>query len=191
MDPRARRSRAAIVRAAVDLIGEGGVAAATVQTVSQRAGVNRATIYRHWPDLADLHYAALYELLHATEPPDTGDLTTDLEALAVGLARSLQSDPWRVLMPSLIGAAVDDRLIGELHSRFTRDRRDSAAAIVHRAVERGQVPPGTDPHVVIEAVVGPLYYRSLLTREAISDDQARDIARRAGASYWNEGRGQA
>ena len=185
-DPRAQRSREAILRAAVDLIAEGGIRAASAQAVSRRAGVNRATVYRHWPQLGDLHGAALVAMLHSVEPPDTGDLRTDLENVAVGLARSLQTSPWRVLLPCLIGDGATDPRIADLHGQFIRDRREIGAKIIERAKQRGQLTPETDAAAVLEAVVGPIYYRVLLTREAISDDDARTIARCAARAHMTK-----
>src|SRR3954462_11174851 len=48
-DPRAVRSREAILVAARRLLSSDGPAAITHQRVSQEAGVGRATVYRHWP----------------------------------------------------------------------------------------------------------------------------------------------
>ena len=39
--------------------------------------------------------------------------------------------------------------------------------IVERAIERGEVATGTDPRRVIEAVVGPIHLRLLLTGEPV------------------------
>ena len=48
-DPRAVRSREAMLAAARRLLAEEGLDAVTHQRVAQEAGVGRATVYRHWP----------------------------------------------------------------------------------------------------------------------------------------------
>ncbi|MFJ8036087.1 helix-turn-helix domain-containing protein [Streptomyces sp. NPDC096032] len=45
--------------AATALLTEGGLEAVTHQTVATRAGVGRATVYRHWASLLHLRLAAL------------------------------------------------------------------------------------------------------------------------------------
>ncbi|WP_433337563.1 TetR/AcrR family transcriptional regulator [Spirillospora sp. CA-294931] len=45
---RSRRVREAVLRAATQLLAEGGLPAATVDAVSARSGVSKATIYKHW-----------------------------------------------------------------------------------------------------------------------------------------------
>jgi AcrR family transcriptional regulator len=48
-DPRAARSREAILAAAFDLLAREGPGAITQQRVARQAGVGRATACRHWP----------------------------------------------------------------------------------------------------------------------------------------------
>jgi AcrR family transcriptional regulator len=65
-----RRTRQAITEAAVRLHGTVGPARTTVSGIAEEAGVQRATVYRHFPDEASLfqacssHYASLHP------PPD-------------------------------------------------------------------------------------------------------------------------
>jgi AcrR family transcriptional regulator len=65
-----RRTRQAITEAAMKLHGTVGPARTTVSAVADKAGVQRATVYRHFPDEASLfeacssHYASLHP------PPD-------------------------------------------------------------------------------------------------------------------------
>src|SRR3569833_2034985 len=58
-DPRAVRSRDAILAAARDLLRDHGPAAVTHQRVAERAGVGRATVYRHWSNPDQLLLAAM------------------------------------------------------------------------------------------------------------------------------------
>jgi AcrR family transcriptional regulator len=58
-DPRARRTRASLRAAALALAGEGEPATLTLSAVAQRAGVNRATVYLHYPDLDALFADAM------------------------------------------------------------------------------------------------------------------------------------
>jgi AcrR family transcriptional regulator len=54
LDPRARRTRRAIVEAFVACAAEKGLEAAGVAEACRRAGINRATFYRHFEDKDDL-----------------------------------------------------------------------------------------------------------------------------------------
>ena len=60
-DPRARRTRASLRAAALELAGERDPASLTLSAVASRAGVNRATVYLHYPDLDALFADAMEE----------------------------------------------------------------------------------------------------------------------------------
>jgi AcrR family transcriptional regulator len=60
-DPRARRTRASLCAAARELAGERDPATLTLSAVANRAGVNRATVYLHYPDLDALFADAMEE----------------------------------------------------------------------------------------------------------------------------------
>jgi AcrR family transcriptional regulator len=50
LDPRVKRTRESLEQAFVDLLHEKGFQAITVRDITQRAGLNRATFYAHFPD---------------------------------------------------------------------------------------------------------------------------------------------
>ncbi|GAA5117198.1 TetR/AcrR family transcriptional regulator [Pseudonocardia adelaidensis] len=60
-DPRARRTRASLRSAALELAGERDPAGVTLSAVANRAGINRATVYLHYPDLDALFADAMEE----------------------------------------------------------------------------------------------------------------------------------
>src|SRR2546429_6259341 len=59
-EPRAARSREAILAAAFDLLAREGPGAITHQRVAQQADVGRATVYRHWAAPEDLPRDVLF-----------------------------------------------------------------------------------------------------------------------------------
>ena len=59
--PRSAEAREAILRAARELLAEGGPAAVTMEGVAARAGVGKPTVYRWWPDRHAVAMAALME----------------------------------------------------------------------------------------------------------------------------------
>src|SRR5512143_3352795 len=72
-DRRVQRTDRLIVEALIELTTQKGFAAVTVQDIVQRAGINRATFYRHYRDKFDLldQYAqAVYAL--PDHAPDSG-----------------------------------------------------------------------------------------------------------------------
>jgi AcrR family transcriptional regulator len=64
------RTRARITHAALELHGTIGPAATTMSAVAERAGVTRATLYRHFPNEESLFAACSAEWRSANPAPD-------------------------------------------------------------------------------------------------------------------------
>ena len=54
LDPRIKRTRSLLEQAFMEVVAEKGFQAATVQDITERAGVNRATFYAHFSDKFEL-----------------------------------------------------------------------------------------------------------------------------------------
>src|SRR5262245_12559714 len=59
--PRSEEARRAMLRAARELLDEGGPGAVTMEAVAERAGVGKPTVYRAFPDRHALTMAALMD----------------------------------------------------------------------------------------------------------------------------------
>src|SRR4051812_40091453 len=120
MDPRVRRSREKVLAAALELLGEGGYAAATVEAVSARSGVAKTTVYRQWPHRAALVVSALQTLgppppaprlaaAAGADPAAAGKAVMDgVRGLLLGLVTGLRVGMWAGQLPVLVGAAEGD-----------------------------------------------------------------------------------
>ncbi|MGE7132280.1 TetR/AcrR family transcriptional regulator [Lysinibacillus xylanilyticus] len=64
MDPRVMRTRQLLRDALVELIEERGYEKITVQDITERATLNRATFYLHYSDKLDLLYQSTKEILN-------------------------------------------------------------------------------------------------------------------------------
>lgn len=65
-------TRQRIVEAAVDLHGSVGPALTTISMVAERAGVQRHTVYAHFPDDRSLHLACSGLVQERDPPPEAG-----------------------------------------------------------------------------------------------------------------------
>ncbi len=63
LDPRVIRTRQMLRNALIELIGEKGFSAISVQDITQRATLNRATFYLHYRDKEDLLAQSVEEIL--------------------------------------------------------------------------------------------------------------------------------
>lgn len=187
VDPRIERTRRVVVQAAAELAAEQGYAGTTVDAIAERSGVARSTIYRHWPDLADLLAETFGNVCGVPDMADTGSFVTDLRHRASALARGLREEAWGRMLPSIVGGADhDDDLRRALHT-FTGVRRSEAAAAAQRAADRGEIDGDQDLDAAMERFVAPFFFRRMMTDlpldDAFVERQLRWLCQEVGAPY--------
>jgi AcrR family transcriptional regulator len=167
---RAARVRAAVLAATEDLLMEVGYDELTVDEVARRAGVHKTTVYRRWPTKPGLVADAVREQSAEAVPiPDTGSLLGDLRQLARDVAGNVSSEGPGRRTRTIVAAAASSSELATHVNAFWSHRLERCSRIVQRAVERGELASAVDPDLVIEALVGPIWLRLLVTGEPIDD----------------------
>jgi len=174
---RAARVRSAVLQAAFELLKENSYDGFGIEDVAERAGVHKTTIYRRWPTKALLMTDAARNHSDSRVPiPDTGALKKDLQTFARSIASNIGSgDGAHAAKSTIISAFQSEDLAKEMHT-FWAERFAASAVIVERAVARGELPATSDPQLIIETLIGPLWVRLMLTGEPIDDDLADRVA---------------
>lgn len=166
-DPRFVRSREAILAAARALLREGGPSAVTHAQVAERAGVGRATVYRHWPKVEPLLLEAMATVpmpfLDQPAAPTREWLTRELTAMA----RQLELDDVRAVATTLANAALWDEDMDARRAQFAGVLADRLAAALDDAQERGEVVLSLGSRDAAAMTIGALYYRSTIERAPI------------------------
>lgn len=174
---RTARVREAVLRAAGDAIAEGGFARLDLADIARRAGVGKTTVYRRWGTVAGLVNDLLLHMAEDSLPrTETGTLLGDLTANARLVQRTLTDPRQASLFKAIIAAATFDPRTAQALSGFYDTRIGEWAPCVEQAVDRGEVPVGTDAREVIRAVSAPLYYRLLVTGETFDEATADRVA---------------
>ena len=164
---RSERARAAIHRAALDLTTEVGFAKVTVEAIAARAGVGKQTIYRWWPSKGAVVFDALLAANENAEGtldlPDTGDVVADLCGVLRAMVAELD-DPANDRLQRAVTAEIqhDRALADEVVERLLRPQVEAIVARLRGAQEVGQLPPGAEPEIVAELLIGPVFHRWLL-----------------------------
>lgn len=158
----------------LDQVGYDGV---TVEEVAARSGVHKTTVYRRWPTKPELIAAAVGAQAEVDVPiPDTGTLIGDMRALASAVVANIGSGAGAQRSRSIVAAAAaSPELTANLHD-FWAGRMSASGAVIERAIARGELRSDTDPNLIIEMLVGPIWLRLLLTGEPIDDDLAARLA---------------
>jgi AcrR family transcriptional regulator len=180
--PRDRTRDEEILTAVLQLLEDTSYANLTMAAIARTAGVGKATLYLRWSSKAAVVADAVVSALSTQPFPDLGDVRSDLVA---GLDMMIEllntSAPGRIL-PGLVGDLHHDKdLIGAFQQRYFQPRRASIRGALQRGMDRGELAADTDVELVIDALVGPVYYRLLFRSDPIriSPDDLVDLVLRA------------
>ena len=175
-DPRAQRSREAVLRAAVEELGAVGYGAFTVESVAARAGIAKSTFYRHWPDGLAVIADAL-ETFHAQMRPvdHSGSYREQLVVMLEHVARILADSPFAACIPALVDGAERDPAVARFHHTYSAARRAELAAVVEAGMASGELLTSTDVALVVLCLLGPLFYSRLMTDAVFDGDDVRAL----------------
>ncbi len=175
LDPRVERSRRLICEAALAELGEVGYGAMTIESIAKRAGVGKATVYRHWSGKLDLVESALELLVADMDVPAEGTVRERVTGLLAWLAGYLQDSTLSVCMPAMVSAAQYDESVRDFHYRFSIERKQVMVDLLSEGVASGELPTDADVALLTEALVGPLFYRRLMTGDAYPPERVGAI----------------
>ncbi|GAA4013637.1 TetR/AcrR family transcriptional regulator [Streptomyces plumbiresistens] len=126
--------------AALDLLGEGGYEALTMEAVAARTRTSKATLYRRWGGKAGLVVAAMRHHRHGgIADVDTGSLRGDFEAL---LAREDEAAMERMVsLMRALAMAIHHHpdLARAFRERLIDPEMDAFRRALGRAVDRGEI----------------------------------------------------
>jgi AcrR family transcriptional regulator len=152
-----------VLRAAYDLLSEGGLGRFTIEGVAARSGVARTTIYRWWPSKGAL---AMEGFLATTAPdiavPPTGSVVADLRSVMRLFARIMSGTPGRIIRGILAEGQSDPETIEAFMAGYVRPRRAELRALVERGIASGELRAGTDVEMICYGLFGPIYLRMML-----------------------------
>ena len=166
---RSEAAREAVLEAADDLLAESGFAAVTIEGIAARAGVAKQTIYRWWSSKTDILMDAFAEdAAQQLVPPDRGNLSADLRLHLRNLAQFLTRTDAGAVFRALAGEAQHDpQLAARLRAEHLTQQRARDRLPLVRAVERGELPADTDIDLAVDQLVGPIYYRVLVSGQPV------------------------
>ncbi|GAA4011399.1 TetR/AcrR family transcriptional regulator [Allokutzneria multivorans] len=168
---RSEQARLAVLEAADDLLVEKGFAGLTIEAIAASAGVSKQTIYRWWSTKTDILLDAfLQDLAEDLPVPDHGSLERDLRHYLRNLAYFLTRTDAGAVLRALLGHAQHDvDFAAVLRTRYLDEQLSRDKLALERAVERGELPDSLDIAAEVDQLVGPIYYRALVTGGAVDE----------------------
>ncbi len=190
--PRSEKARRAVIEAAYGLLVERPLEAISTLEIACRAGVSTATLYRWWESKETVLLDAFYETTGRHLPFRT-DIVSPLERLKAHArqgARYLLSGDGRIMAKLIMAVQDNEALRSRFLERFYEPRRKAARQVILEAVAAGELPPETDPEVLIDAIYGPLYFRLFFGHRKLNASFAERIFDLAVAGAKNHKKGK-
>ncbi|MDP1803847.1 MAG: TetR/AcrR family transcriptional regulator [Acidimicrobiales bacterium] len=169
------QTRRNVLAAALDILRGEGWDALTQTRVAERAGVGRATVYRHWPNVSDLLFDALSEAELTDHTIPTGDLQHDLIDELFAFSRSMGTGQTGRIMTALIDRAEWDDDLAAIRRRLASNGTSVLQRILRTARNRGDLPATGDDQLLITQLVGPLTFRRFFTGRPITKRFVTDV----------------
>jgi AcrR family transcriptional regulator len=159
-------------------LAESGYGRLSIEAVARRAAVGKPAIYRRWRSKQDMAVALISEVAWAhLDMPDTGRLRGDVIAFLRAEYAVLTDPLAKAIIPDLLSEANRNPDLAEALLATVRDpRRTRAAAIIRRAIERGEVADTVNPDLALDVLAGPLYWRLTVVHQPINDDELVRLA---------------
>ncbi|PWJ47217.1 transcriptional regulator, TetR family [Quadrisphaera granulorum] len=174
------RSRAAVVAGAAELLLNDGPGAVTIDAVVQRTGVARSTIYRHFPTSTDVLRAAVEAVLPVSVPGESGDddgerpnptqLRDALRRRLRATADHLVGGAWTRALPALLELVARDPSLEEHRAQIVARHREPLLDLLRVVRDAGLLPADADLAVVADRLLGPLFYRRLVSGEPLTHE---------------------
>ena len=175
--PRSEECRDAVLKAAMELVQEDDLRRVSVDRISARSGVSKATIYRRWPNkTAVLVDAFLHQMTVDAPVADTGSAAEDFRLTLRGIVR-FHSSPIGAIYAQLVGEAHFNPTERErIRTHLMAVRRAAMREIWDRGVARGELDPTIDVEVALGLMFGPPpMYRRAVAHAALTPAYADAI----------------
>lgn len=147
--------------AALEILGESGFKAATVQAIAARSGVHASAIYRRWPSRIALIEDAVSPNLSLTDVKPTGDLRRDLRRLLRAYVTAWESPAARAAISGLLAEYQNSGRSGVPEQWIHLSVRPQFIAIL-TAAPAGAVDPAVDADDAFDMILGAVIARVLV-----------------------------
>jgi AcrR family transcriptional regulator len=174
--PRSSEAHQKVIHAALDLFGERGIDAASMDAIARASGVSKATIYNHWEDKEALLLEVMLYVNGIDEDPedvDTGDIARDLGTVLSRRPPQEFEAARNRMTPTLIAySAVHPKFGAAWRHRVMEPPRQCLKRILCRGMERGLLPASLDLEVSMALLLGPMLYRHVFSKgSSVPEDE--------------------
>ncbi len=144
--------------------------------MAERAGVGKATIYRHWRHKLAL-IADAFRMLQEEGDPKlvTGTPREKLERIVRHVAEVAKHSPFSKCLPALIDAAERDPELRTFHRRFQAEARRPLIALLEQGAKSGDFPRHLNAELAAVSLLGAIFFCRLMTSKPFDPDRAGEL----------------
>lgn len=166
--PRSAEADQAILQATLDLLGEVGYQAMSIEAIAARARVGKTTIYRRYSSKEELVADALESRFGEEEEPDpdTGNLWDDLEIIISDIAQTTASDLGRQTIALIVSTASSSPQFAQIYyAKYIAPHRVTLEVLFERARTRGEIEHPIDTGFFLDLVASSIFYALMFKPE--------------------------
>ena len=157
--PRSAKSHQAILKATLELLGEVGFEAMSIEAIATRAGVGKTTIYRRYSSKEELVADAIESIRQDLVIPNTGNLWRDLDELIENAAQIVLTPLGRQTVAKIVSSASSNSQFAQIYwTKYLQPRREAFAVVIERAKTRNEIQTDLDPGLVFDSMSGIMLY---------------------------------
>ncbi len=164
-----------VTRATAAELARVGYEGLRVEDVALQAGVNKTTVYRRWPNKANLVADVLRAIKGDTDTlPDLGSVQANLVEL---LRRSVEraSTCEGQTIHRMIVLEMDHPEVASIARTLREEYTAPWIAVIERAMSRGELPQGSDPALLVDMMMGTVFNKLRSKREPVDDAFIRAV----------------
>jgi AcrR family transcriptional regulator len=182
---RSRQAHERVLRAALDLYGERGIDATSMDAIARTSGVSKATIYNHWANKEVLLLDVMLMVSGLDRDPedvDSGDICHDLATVLSRRPPDEFDGARDRIMPALVAYSAVHREFGEAwRHRVMEPSRVLLKRVLRRGIERKLLPATLDLDEAMALLLGPMLYMKIFQDATPNGDLGRKVAE----SFWH------
>ncbi len=163
-----------IIESARAVLARRGFTGTSMEEIARTAGVGKDTLYRRWKSKEDLVQHVLTVLAAENVPVRADDDPTyALFIFLQDIVRLNTRSDFGAILAGIVGESARNAELATAFHAFWAERRSIAAGLVRRIVNPDT--PDDEISRILDHVLGPIYYRLLLSGDPLDDTFLWDL----------------
>ena len=174
--PRTRSESAhkKVIDAALEMVAERGIDAASMDAIAAQSGVSKATIYKHWQNKEALLLEMMATLAGIADRPkfDTGHIRADIVAVLAHRPKENPAMRERILPHFAAYAATHPEFGTAWRNISMEPPRRELKHLILKGIQEGELSGDLDMDLCLAVLLGPVLYWHIFLRKTAGDPKA-------------------